>query len=470
MGIIADLLGGVSEDLYDKIPGDVKDFYTSPLITPTADGQAGNIRDSQYAYLTSPDITFKPFTVTGPSGNIDVTVDEFGQASTNYELAAQQERLRETLESNALQKFTAPNPLGTSLSDAAGKSLFDSGQQRLGTDAFGRALQADAARDAFQLGSNYMGNLGTPRNTREQDIYNRIRATQTPEENRKQLALQEQLSNQGRLGVQTAMFGGTPEQLAISKAQEEAKLNASLAAIEQAQKEQVMDAELAQTFTEQGSSLARQRLELADLQETMAQRSLESGLGMYGGKLDLQTMQQELGMGALEGSYAPELSLLSGFAPALDVASLADVARRQQGQYDTEVDAANLAGIIGQKQGLADLYSGMFAGAGGLLGSITGAVPTTIKGFAELAAAGGIKGIWSSDVRLKDNIKYLDNYQGINFYTWDWNKKGKKIANNDPTTGVIAQELKNIIPEAVRKGTDGYLRVDYNLLFKKLKI
>ena len=87
MGIIADLLGGVSEDLYDKIPGDVKDFYTSPLITPTADGQAGNIRDSQYAYLTSPDITFKPFTVTGPSGNIDVTVDEFGQASTNYELS-----------------------------------------------------------------------------------------------------------------------------------------------------------------------------------------------------------------------------------------------------------------------------------------------------------------------------------------------------------------------------------------------
>jgi len=59
-------------------------------------------------------------------------------------------------------------------------------------------------------------------------IYDQIRATQTPEEERQRIALENRLAAQGRLGVNTAAYGGTPEQLAMEKAQAEARNTASL--------------------------------------------------------------------------------------------------------------------------------------------------------------------------------------------------------------------------------------------------
>ena len=79
---------------------------------------------------------------------------------------------------------------------------------------------------------------------REQDIYNRMRAAQAPEEERQRLALEQRLANQGRLGVRTSMFGGTPEQLALAQAQEEAKNKAMLTALEFAGQEQQRQAQL----------------------------------------------------------------------------------------------------------------------------------------------------------------------------------------------------------------------------------
>ena len=65
-------------------------------------------------------------------------------------------------------------------------------------------------------------------------IFDQIRATQQPEEERQRIALENRLAAQGRLGVSTAAYGGTPEQLAMEKAQAEARNNASYQAIQQA--------------------------------------------------------------------------------------------------------------------------------------------------------------------------------------------------------------------------------------------
>jgi hypothetical protein len=80
--------------------------------------------------------------------------------------------------------------------------------------------------------------------SREQAIYDRMRAAQMPEEERQRLALEERLRNQGRLGTRSAMFGGTPEQLALAKAQEEAKNQAMLTAMQFAGEEQQRQAAL----------------------------------------------------------------------------------------------------------------------------------------------------------------------------------------------------------------------------------
>jgi len=70
-----------------------------------------------------------------------------------------------------------------------------------------------------------------------------------------------------------------------------------------------------------------------------------------------------------------------------------------------------------------------------------------------------------SDERLKENIKFIGKSEnGHNLYTWDWNDKAKELGVNDPTTGVIAQEVKKYMPEAVVKDTDGYYKVNYGVL------
>ena len=38
----------------------------------------------------------------------------------------------------------------------------------------------------------------------------------SPEEERQRLEMEQRMAAQGRLGVRTAQFGGTPEQLALS--------------------------------------------------------------------------------------------------------------------------------------------------------------------------------------------------------------------------------------------------------------
>ena len=54
---------------------------------------------------------------------------------------------------------------------------------------------------------------------REDEIYGQISDALAPEQRAKQLGLEERLAAQGRLGVRTAEFGGTPEALAMQKAQ-----------------------------------------------------------------------------------------------------------------------------------------------------------------------------------------------------------------------------------------------------------
>jgi Protein of unknown function (DUF3300) len=64
-----------------------------------------------------------------------------------------------------------------------------------------------------------------------------------------------------------------------------------------------------------------------------------------------------------------------------------------------------------------------------------------------------------SDIALKHDIVllgHLDN--GIGFYRFDYNGSDK------PYVGVIAQDVQTVMPQAVRRDRDGYLRVYYDKL------
>jgi hypothetical protein len=80
-----------------------------------------------------------------------------------------------------------------------------------------------------------------------------------------------------------------------------------------------------------------------------------------------------MGLRALEGAYIPQAAMLSAFSPALNVASLADVARRQQGELALESQMANISGLVGQRAALANMYSGIYGGLGSGLGGLLSA-------------------------------------------------------------------------------------------------
>ena len=67
---------------------------------------------------------------------------------------------------------------------------------------------------------------------------------------------------------------------------------------------------------------------------------------------------------------------------------------------------------------------------------------------------------------MKESIEYLGkSSNGHNIYTWNWNNKAIELGINDPTTGVLAQEIMEINPDTVTKGIHGYYVVNYSLLF-----
>ncbi len=135
-----------------------------------------------------------------------------------------------------------------------------------------------------------------PTTGREQEIFERLRAVQTPEEQRQRLALEERLASQGRLGVQTAQFGGTPEQLALAKAQEEAQNTAAVQAMQQAQAEQMQQAALGQQML--GASYLPQGQLLAATQPSQQLASQQAALQQYGaglfGETAMSGLEQQL--------------------------------------------------------------------------------------------------------------------------------------------------------------------------------
>lgn len=87
-----------------------------------------------------------------------------------------------------------------------------------------------------------------------------------------------------------------------------------------------------------------------------------------------------------------------------------------------------------------------------------------------IQAAGPAVGaaIAASDLRLKKNpvwVGFLPE-TGIGVFIWEWTDEGLIVSNGAPPIGVIAQDVRQIIPDAVFTGPYGYLMVDYAVISK----
>lgn len=136
----------------------------------------------------------------------------------------------------------------------------------------------------------------------------------------------------------------------------------------------------------------------------------------------------------------------------------------QQGAQQQALQQALLDAAKGQYMG----YQGQPAQSIGYASAALGATPiaqqtqqTRQLGLMDYLTAGATLGRMS-DVRLKTNIKITGKLEnGLNTYSWDWNEKGQELTGQKSNSGVIAQEVAEMFPEAVITGEHGYMMVDY---------
>ena len=148
------------------------------------------------------------------------------------------------------------------------------------------------------------------------------------------------------------------------------------------------------------------------------------------------------------------------------------------GGMETALSGANLSALqnefMRQQQDPYQKLAALQGGAGAIPGGYGTTTETKKPGLFDFltlgaTAASGTNFAGFSDIRLKENIQPLEAVGGVQFYSWDWNDEGKKVAHKDqPTFGVIADELQQTHPHLVERGGDGYLRVNYTGLANEL--
>jgi hypothetical protein len=106
---------------------------------------------------------------------------------------------------------------------------------------------------------------------------------------------------------------------------------------------------------------------------------------------------------------------------------------------------------------------GLYFAEAGVMKSILGA---SIWTSGNVTAGGDVIAFSSSDKRLKDNIKPIENplekINKIGGYTFDWNNKQDAYKGHD--VGVIAQEIEVVLPELVTTRDNGFKAVKYDKL------
>lgn len=101
-------------------------------------------------------------------------------------------------------------------------------------DFLGRANQDTGTQTTGMLEQMGLGGSGRT----EAEIFEMLNSVQQPAQERERLALEERLFSQGRGGVRTEQFGGTPEELAIAKAREEQRAGTSVSAFDLARQDE----------------------------------------------------------------------------------------------------------------------------------------------------------------------------------------------------------------------------------------
>ncbi len=198
--------------------------------------------------------------------------------------------------------------------------------------------------------SGLFGQVGVDPSVAQANLYEQIRATQRPEEQRQALALEERMLSQGRLGLSSDAYGGaTPEMLAQQTAIQEARSRANLGARTQAMAEQKQALDAATGMMTQGYKPQEQALaalgygiqggQLADV-------GRRTGSELYGklGQSGLEAMinMEELATGLETGQRDALVDVFLGSQPTI----AQQIAATQAGMTAQQIQNLGSSGLI----------------------------------------------------------------------------------------------------------------------------
>lgn len=311
---------------------------------------------------------FQPYTVTSGLGNISAGPDGT-QLNLSPEQQAQQQQLGQGAK-DAFGRATDPsqyNQYQNQISQIMGGLGATNPQAYQGI--------AGVKNNAFGLSGQMMNAAGQDTAGRESDIFANIRAMQQPDEQRQRLMLEERLQNQGRLGLRTGMFGGTPEQFSMDQAQAESRNQAALMAMQQAQAQQAQQAGIASQMGQLGYGGA-------GLQQNLASQATGDFANLAGLGSGLQGQQAALGQQMLQGQYMPQASLLQGGQLGFNNAGLAQNAQQFGAGLFGEASMGGLEARLGAGLGQANLMGNVGSGL------LTGALGSAGNWFTKFATGG----------------------------------------------------------------------------------
>lgn len=410
-GGVTGALSGQQQALSDVALGGAQGFLTQAQAPNQALGAQSQLFGAMLGGYQPTGMT--PYQLSGQYG---ASVGGLGaQGTTGYNPYA----LQQQYQTGYTPDTVSPYGFGSSQASQLANQAYGLGSQGLATAGQAGAPLAGLQTTAAQQAQGMLSGLGGSTAGREADIYGRIRAMQTPEEQRQQLALEERLASQGRLGVSTAQFGGTPEQMAMDKARAEAQNTAAYQAMQQAQAEQ-------QQQYAQGVGLAGLTGQLAgqgsDLQTAAQARATQlSNMGLSAEQINSQLQSEGLSRGIQAGTYGRQGQQLA--SDLMSAAQARDIQRGQFGQTEQQLqsDLANqelqrrlstgefglrgqeLAGQLAAQQQAMDIARGQFSLAQQLQGQQMGT--QDIQNM--LALAGGQQGALAQQLALQQGLGQL---------------------------------------------------------------
>ena len=200
------------------------------------------------------------------------------------------------------------------------------------------------------------------------------------------------------------------------------------------------------------AQLANQTAGMQDIQNMMNAQQYNQSAGLQGSQ-NRQNAASQLG----------NLSNM-GFGMGQTVqGNLANQGTQQQVMMQALIDAAK--GQYGGYTGAPAAGLGYVTQALGATGTPTSTTGSSSPGLFDYLTTGA--SIYAaSDKRLKKNITKMGQLKsGLNIYKWEWREGAKELgADMNHTLGVIAQEAKELFPNAVVKMDNGYYAVNYSAL------